>query len=156
MVLNGWATEEEISTLGDTDKKSRLVEGLYFRLNPDIHSKPDLGKRDPISDQGGLCGLAAMSHALGSTVATSSVLRTLDYDRMREEMAAEVFISRQKLPEYMDMDLLEAFYECKQISSHEQFVSLNSKAIGISLLICPFQIYVRADQGEREKLSICR
>ena len=154
MVLNGWATEEEISTLGDTDKKSRLVEGLYLRLNPDIHSKPDLGKRDPISDQGGLCGLAAMSHALGSTVATSSVLRTLDYDRMREEMASEVFISRQKLPEYMDLDLLEAFYECKQIMNNS---SLYSKAyLGISFLICLLQIYVRAGQGEREKLSICQ
>ena len=113
LVLNGWATEEEISSLGDTDKKSRLVEGLHFRLNPDIHSKPDLGKREAISDQGGLCGLAAMSHALGSTVTTTSVLRTLDYDLMREEMASEVFISRQKLPEYMDLDLLKTFYECK-------------------------------------------
>ena len=111
--MNGWATEEEIPSLGDTDKKSRLVEGLHLRLNPDIHSKPDLGKREPISDQGGLCGLASMSHALGSTVATSSVLRTLDYDLMREEIASEVFISRQKLPEYMDLDLLETFHECK-------------------------------------------
>ena len=111
--MNEWATEEEILTLGDTDKKSRLVEGLHLRLNPEIHSMPDLGKREAISDQGGLCGLAAMSHALGSTVATSSVLRTLDYDRMREEIALEVFIKRQELPEYMDLDLLETFYECK-------------------------------------------
>ena len=58
--------------------------------------------------------MAAMSQALGSTVATSSMLRTLDYDLMREEMASEVFISRQKLPEYMDLDLLETFHECKQ------------------------------------------
>ena len=112
--MNEWATEEEILTLGDTDKKSRLVEGLHLRLNPEIHSMPDLGKREAISDQGGLCGLAAMSHALGSTVATSSVLRTLDYDRMREEIASEVFIKRQELPEYMDLDLLETFYECKR------------------------------------------
>ena len=121
--MNGWAAEEEISSLGDTDKKSRLVEGLHFRLNPDIHSKPDLGKREAISDQGGLCGLAAMSHALGSTVATSSVLRTLDYDLMREKIASEVFISRQKLPEYMDLDLLQTFYECK----HSYILKLDQK-----------------------------
>ena len=113
MLVNGWATEEEIPTLGDTDKKSKLVEGLQFRLNPEIHSKPDLGKREAQSDQGGLCGLAALSHALGSTVATSSELRTLDYDLMREKIAAEIFISRQKLPEYMDEALLEKFFECE-------------------------------------------
>ena len=113
MLVNGWATEEEIPTLGDTDKKSKLVEGLQFRLNPEIHSKPDLGKREAQSDQGGLCGLAALSHALGSTVVTSSQLRTLDYDLVREKIASEIFISRQKLPEYMDDALLEKFFECE-------------------------------------------
>ena len=74
---NSWVTEEELITLSDTDKKAKLMEALYLRLNPGIHSKPDLGKRPPASDQGGLCGLAALQHALGSTVATRVSQKTL-------------------------------------------------------------------------------
>ena len=114
MVLNGWATEEDLATLGDTEKKSRMVETLHLLLNPEIHSQPDLGKREIASDQGGLCGLASLYHALASTIATSSMLRQLDYDTMRELMASEIGIKRSKLPEYVDSALLSQFHECKK------------------------------------------
>ena len=60
LVLNGWATEEELATLGDTEKKSRMVETLHLLLNPEIHSQPDLGKRELASDQGDRAGARLM------------------------------------------------------------------------------------------------
>ena len=115
LVLNGWATEEELLALGDTEKKSKMVESLHLRLNPEIHSQPDLGKRELVSDLGGLCGLAALYNALVSTIATSSMLRALDYDTMRELMASEINIKRSKIPEYIDSALLAEFHECKKV-----------------------------------------
>ena len=113
LILNEWATEEELATLGDTEKKSKMVESLHLLLNPEIHSLPDLGKREMVSDQGGLCGLAVLYHALVSTIATSSMLRKLDYDTMRELMASEINVKRSKIPEYIDSALLTEFHECK-------------------------------------------
>ena len=113
LIENSWVTEEELVTLSDTDKKAKLMEALYLRLNPDIHSKPDLGKRPPASDQGGLCGLAALQHALGSTVATASMLRGLDYDGIRQMMASEIGVGRSQLGTLMDAELLTEFYKCK-------------------------------------------
>ena len=113
MILNEWATEEELAALGDTEKKSKMVESLHLLLNPEIHSLPDLGKREMVSDQGGLCGLAVLYHALVSTIATSSMLRKLDYDTMRELMASEINVKRSKIPEYIDSALLIEFHECK-------------------------------------------
>ena len=114
LVLNGWATEEELATLGNTEKKSRMVETLHLLLNPEIHSQPDLGKRELASDQGGLCGLASLYHALVNTIATSSMLRKLDYDTMRDLMASEINIKRSKVPEYVDSALLYEFHKCKK------------------------------------------
>ena len=114
LVLNGWTTKDDLATSGDTEKKSRMVETLNLILNPEIHSLPDLGKRAIASDQGGLCGLAALYHALVSTIATSSMLRQLDYDAMRELMASEINIKRSKLPEFVDSALLSQFHECKK------------------------------------------
>ena len=114
LVLNGWTTKEDLASSGDTEKKSRMVETLNLILNPEIHSLPDLGKREIASDQGGLCGLAALYHALVSTIATSSMLRQLDYDAMRELMASEINIKRSKLPEFVDSALLSEFHQCKK------------------------------------------
>ena len=108
------APEEELASLGDTEKKSKMVESLHLLLNPEIHSQPDLGKREMVSDQGGLCGLASLYNALVSTIATTSMLRQLDYDTMRELMASEINIKRSKLPEYIDSALLTEFHECKK------------------------------------------
>ena len=113
LVENSWVTEDELFTLSDTDKKAKLMEALYLRLNPDIHSKPDLGKRPPAGDQGGLCGLAALQHALGSTVATASMLRGLDYDGIRQMMASEIGVPGNQLGTLMDAELLTDFHTCK-------------------------------------------
>ena len=113
LIENSWVTEEDLVTLSDTDKRAKLTEALYLRLNPDIHSKPDLGKRLPASDQGGLCGLAALQHALGSTVATASMLRGLDYDGIRRMMASEIGVGGSQLGTLMDAELLTDFYTCK-------------------------------------------
>ena len=113
LIENSWVTKDELVTLSDTDKKAKLMEALHLRLNPDIHSKPDLGKRPAASDQGGLCGLSALQHALGSTVATASMLRGLDYDGIREMMASEMGVGISQLGTLMDADLLTDFYTCK-------------------------------------------
>ena len=101
-----------------------MVETLHLLLNPEIHSQPDLGKRELVSDQGGLCGLAALYNALVSTIATSSMLRALDYDTMRELMASEINIKRSKIPEYVDSALLAEFHECKKVCQSKE-IELN-------------------------------
>ena len=113
LLENSWITIDEIVTLSDTDKRAKLMEALHLRLNPRIHSKPDLGKREVAGDQGGLCGIAALQHALGSTVATASMLRHLDYDGIRQLMASEIGVAGSRLGTMMDVDLLNEFHTCK-------------------------------------------
>ena len=130
LIENSWVTEEELVTLSDTDKKAKLMEALYLRLNPDIHSKPDLGKRPPAGDQGGLCGLAALQHALGSTVATASMLRGLDYDGIRQMMASEIGVGGSQLGTFMDAELLTEFHTCK----YNMFNLISSQSIDFPLI----------------------
>ena len=113
LLENSWITIDEIVTLSDTDKRAKLMEALHLRLNQMIHSKPDLGKREVAGDQGGLCGIAALQHALGSTVATISMLRHLDYDGIRQLMASEMGLAGSRLGTMMDVDLLDEFHTCK-------------------------------------------
>lgn len=84
-----------------------------MRLNPDVHSKPELGGREVAADTGGLCGLAALQHALGSSVGTKSMLRTLDYDGIRETIVDEMKQKRHKYNDVTDSDLLDQFLSCK-------------------------------------------
>ena len=126
LLENSWVTEEELATLSDTDKKAKLTEALFLRLNPDIHSKPDLGKREVSGDLGGLCGLAALHHALSSTVATASVLRGLDYDGMRRMMASEMGVGGSELGTFMDAELLTDFFACKFSYSSSSSLFVNN------------------------------
>ena len=150
LTLNGWATEEEVAGFGDTEKKSRAVESLHLFLNPDIHSLPDLGKREMVSDQGGLCGLAALYHALVNTIATASMLRQLDYDTMRELIASEINIKRGDLPGYIDSALLSEFHECKTI----RLSMVNVKNNVMHLHVCPFSCLCLKKQEEEEHPAI--
>jgi hypothetical protein len=113
LLLGGWATMEELALLSTTDMTLLLVAGLHTRLHPEVHSTQELTRREVAAPQGGLCGLAAIQHALGSTVATRSLLRTLHYDSMRVAMAKEIKINvTRDLPLYNDPKLLEEFHSC--------------------------------------------
>ena len=113
LIQNSWATQEEVATLQDTDKKTMLISGLNLRLDPETHSKPELGGREVASDLGGLCGLAALQHALASTIATLSMLRTMSFESIREMIGKEMDIPRHKVKDYNDEELLTEFNTCE-------------------------------------------
>ena len=113
LIQNAWATKEEVATLQDTDKRAMLISGLNLRLDPETHSKPELGGREVGSDVGGLCGLAALQDALASTMATLSMLRTMTFESIREMIGAEMDIPRHKVKNYNDEELLTKFNTCE-------------------------------------------
>ena len=121
LLQNSWATHEEIATLQDTDKKALLISSLNLRLDPETHSKPELGGREVASDLGGLCGLAALQHALASTIATQSMLRNMHVESIREMIGSEMGIQRHKVKDYNDAELLLEFNKCKY-SHHDQYL----------------------------------
>ena len=78
------------------------------------------------SDKGGLCGLAALQQALASSVGTRSMLRTLDYDGIRETIVDEMKQKIHKYNDVTDSDLLDQFYSCKFFHLQDIFCHLIS------------------------------
>ena len=113
--MNKWASSSQILEMSESDKKSLLVKGLSLRLDPLTHSVPELGQRPMVSEEGigGLCGLAALQHAVGSTIASASELRTMSYDTMRTLMTDEMFLSTKIARDLSDADLLMHFHDCE-------------------------------------------
>ena len=57
--------------------------------------------------------MAALQHGLGSTIATKSKLRTVDYDEMRRMIAKEIGLGQgAKFVMMSDADLLAEFHSC--------------------------------------------
>ena len=75
--------------------------------------------------QGGLCGLAALQHALGSSLATRSQLRKMSYDVIRLEMSTEMGMSSVKARALTDADLLLHFHDCKSFHVHSLLTSFS-------------------------------
>ena len=69
-------------------KKTLLMERLNGKLNSSVHTQVDLSLREISSEQGGLCGLAAIYQALDSTLLTKSQLRAMGYEDLVEVMAS--------------------------------------------------------------------
>ena len=90
-----------------------LISGLNLRLDPETHSKPELGGREVASDVGGLCGLTALQQALASTIATLSMLQTMSIESIREMIGKEMDIPRHKIKDYNDEELLTEFNTCE-------------------------------------------
>ena len=113
LLLNKWANATELESLGENDKKKRLVASLSLRLDPSVHSQQELNQRPLIGSEGegGLCGLAALQHALGHTITSRSQLRTLSYETMRERITQEMGIPSS--PRHSDADLLMHLHDCK-------------------------------------------
>ena len=99
----------------DEEKKTLLVEKLGLSLNSSIHTVVDLSLREVSGEQGGLCGIAAIYQALASTVLTKSQLRTLGYQDMLAEVAAEMTVTTKSLGALSDAEILLFFYDCKYI-----------------------------------------
>ena len=99
----------------DEEKKTLLVEKLGLSLNSSIHTVVDLSLREVSGEQGGLCGIAAIYQALASTVLTKSQLRTIGYQDMLAEVAAEMTVTTKSLEALSDADILLFFYDCKYI-----------------------------------------
>ena len=53
-------------------KKTLLMEKLNQKLNSSVHNHIDLNLREISSEQGSLCGMAAIYQALGDTLLTRS------------------------------------------------------------------------------------
>ena len=113
--MNKWASSSQLPEMSESDRKSLLVKSLSLHLDPGTHSVPELGQRPVVSDEGlgGLCGLAALYHALGSTIASKSELRTFSYDSMRSLIAEEMSLSTKASREMSDADLLMHLHDCE-------------------------------------------
>ena len=114
LLLNKWVNSSQLLEMSESDKKSLLVKRLSLRLDPLTHSVPELGQRPMVSEEGigGLCGLTALQHAMGSTIASPSELRTLSYDTMRTLMMDEMLLPTKIARDLTDADLLMHFHDC--------------------------------------------
>ena len=111
LLLNKWANASELEMLAENEKKKRLVTSLSLRLDPSVHSQQELNQRPLSGSEGGLCGLAALQHGLGHTIASRSQLRTLSYETMRLKITEEMGIPSS--PRHSDADLLMHLHDCK-------------------------------------------
>ena len=111
LLLNNWANASELTSLGENEKKKRLVTSLSLRLDSSVHSEQELNQRPLVASEGGLCGLAALQQGLGQTIATRSQLRTLSYETMRERITEEIGLPSS--PRLSDADLLMHLHDCK-------------------------------------------
>ena len=116
LLLNHWATEDEMAGLVDADKKNTLMNNLNKFLDPEIHTFIDLSMRDVSGGAGSLCGIAALYQALISTIRTKSQLKQYSYDTMKaavaEEMGKDPKIARKE----KDAALLTAYFNCEYFS----------------------------------------
>ena len=111
LLLNKWANASELEILAENEKKKLLVTRLSLRLDPSVHSQQELNQRPLSGSEGGLCGLAALQHGLGHTIASRSQLRTLSYETMRLKITEEMGIPSS--PRHSDADLLMHLHDCK-------------------------------------------
>ena len=111
LLLNLWANATELESLGENDKKKRLVASLSLRLDSSVHSQQELNQRSLSGPEGGLCGLAALQHGLGQTIMSRSQLRTLSYETMRQKITEEIGMPSSS--RHSDADLLMHFHDCE-------------------------------------------
>ena len=98
----------------DEDKKKALLtERLNMKLNDSVHTVVDLGLRQVSSEQGGLCGLAAIYQALDSTILTKSQLRSMSYEELVEVMADEMGIPINDARKKSDAEMLMHLHDCE-------------------------------------------
>ena len=115
LLLNHWATEDEMAGLVDADKKNLLMNNLNKFLDPEIHTFIDLSMRDVSGGAGSLCGMAAFYQALVSTILTKSQLKQYSYDAMKVAVADEMKKDPKKARKEKDANLLTAYYNCKYV-----------------------------------------
>ena len=111
--LNQWATQEELESYVDADKKNALMNNLNKALDADIHTFIDLSMREVSGGAGSLCGLAALYQAALSTILTKSQLKTFSYDALKEAIAIEMMKDPKTVRKTKDAELLNDFFECK-------------------------------------------
>ena len=110
---NLWATTDELLTMEEETKKSLLTEKLNLKLNDTVHTLVDLSLRPIAADQGGLCGLAAVYHALGATLLTKSQLRAMAYEQLMEIIAEELELDLGDSRKKSDAEMLMHLHDCK-------------------------------------------
>ena len=84
-----------------------------MKLNDSVHTVVDLGLRQVSSEQGGLCGLAAIYQALDSTILTKSQLRSMSYEELVEVMADEMGIPINDARKKSDAEMLMHLHDCE-------------------------------------------
>lgn len=110
LLQNRWVTTAELSSMTEADMKTRLVAGLHLRLMGSSHTVNDLNSREISVSKGGLCGLAGLQQALGSSLVSSSQLRSLSYVDIRQRMEQEMMMGPSRMS---DADLLSEFFSCR-------------------------------------------
>ena len=105
MLMNGWATYQDIESLDISDKRTVLIEYLHEHLDGLEHSLPDLAGRETISPTGGLCGLSFLYKALHDTVLTKSQLKSHSLltmkRRLLEEMEMDEILAKTETDKYV-------------------------------------------------------
>ena len=94
-------------------KKALLMEKLNRNLNSSVHNQVDLSLREISSEQGGLCGLAAIYQAVDSTLLTKSQLRAMGYEELVEVMAEEMRMDMDDARKKSDAEMLMHFHDCE-------------------------------------------
>ena len=97
----------------EESKKTLLMERLNGKLNSSVHTQADLSLREISSEQGGLCGLAAIYQALDSTLLTKSQLRAMGYEDLVEVMAEEMKMDMDDARKKSDAEMLMHLHDCK-------------------------------------------
>ena len=89
------------------------MEKLNRNLNSSVHTQVDLSLREVSSEQGGLCGLAAIYQALDNTLLTKSQLRVMGYEELVEVMAEEMRMDMDDARKKSDAEMLMHFHDCE-------------------------------------------
>ena len=97
----------------EESKKTLLMERLNGKLNSSVHTQADLSLREISSEQGGLCGLAAIYQALDSTLLTKSQLRAMGYEELVEVMAEEMRMDLDDATKKSDAEMLMHLHDCE-------------------------------------------
>ena len=96
-------------------KKTLLIEKLNQKLNSSVHNHIDLNLREISSEQGSLCGMAAIYQALGDTLLTRSQLRALSYEDLVEVMVDEMRMDADVARRKSDAEMLMHFHDCEYV-----------------------------------------
>ena len=118
IIMNGWATFQDLAGVQETDKRTLLIEFLHEHLDSSEHTLADLPGRDTTSPSGGLCGIAFLYKALHDTVLTKSQLKFYSHLSMKKIMIREMHMEESMAKTETDKYVLGIYndHTCAKLS----------------------------------------